>query len=532
MEGACADLVILNGNIITLEGDERVEALAVKNGRIIFKGSNVEAEKYICKDTRILDVKGRTVLPGFIDTHIHFFNLGFSLMQLDLRDVDSIEELKRRVKRKVEEAEPGRWILGRGWDQERFAEKRYPNRWDLDEVAKDNPVMLRRVCGHICVVNSKALKMAGIDRETLNPEGGMIDRDENGEPTGILREKAMNLIWSVIPPPGREEYLEALNLATEEALKHGLTSIHLVSATPEEIRTLQIARRLGKLKIRVSLYVSAAYLKNLVNLGIMRGFGDEYLKINGVKLLVDGSLGARTAAMRKPYSDDPDNRGILTMTFNELKNIISTAHKGNLQLAIHAIGDRAVETVLKALDEVLKEHPMKDHRHRLEHASILAAELIDEMKRLGVAASVQPRFIISDFWAVERVGCERAKWTYPFKSLMEREILIGGGSDSPVDPLNPIYQIYSAVTRGRYEGIELYKYTVNECLEPIDAIRLFTLNAAKLGFEEDVKGSIKIGKFADLIVLSHDPTEINGEELKNIKVLITIVNGEIAYSST
>lgn len=526
-----ADLVLLNGNVITMDNrNPRAEAVAIRDGRIIFVGLSDEAKALIGERSKVIDLKGKTIVPGFIDTHIHLIGFGFSLMWIDLRDVSSISELKEKVREKVRETGEGRWILGRGWDQEKFVERRYPNRWDLDEVAPNNPIVLRRVCGHICVVNSKALEIANITRDTPDPEGGKIDRDERGEPTGILRERAMALIWEKIPSPSLEESLRAAELACKEAVKHGITTVHFVSATPEEFKLLQLLRQLGKLKLRVCLYMSGKALDHILSLGILRGFGDNFLKINGIKLLVDGSLGARTAALREPYADDPENRGILVMSYDELRSLIERVHCAGLQLAVHGIGDRAVELIINAVEEVLERNPRSNHRHRIEHASIIDLDLIKRMKKLGMVAAVQPRFIISDFWAVDRVGVHRAKWVYPLKTFMREGVYIGGGSDCPVDPLDPIYQIYSAVTRGKYEGIKLYKYTPEECLTPVEALKVFTINAAYLGFEEDVKGSISPGKLADLVILSDDITSICEENIKDVKVLATIVDGKIVHS--
>lgn len=528
-----ADLVLINGKIYSMnDNDDVYEALAVKDGRIVFTGSSKDAKDFIDSETLVVDLNGKTVLPGFIDTHIHFIGVGFSLMMLDLREVKSIEEFKDKVERVVKEFGEGKWILGRGWDQDKFIEKRYPNRWDLDEVAPKNPVFLRRVCGHIAIANSLALKLAGIDKTTPDPEGGKIDRNEEGEPTGILRESAMRLVWSKIPPPSLDDYIRAVELACNEALSHGITTVHFVSVTPEEIEALQIAKSLGKLKVRVCLYISAEYLDHLSKLRIRRGFGDYFLKINGIKTLVDGSLGARTAALRAPYNDDPKTKGILVLSRDKLKDIVLKANNCGLQIAVHAIGDMAVEMVLDVFKEVLSMYPTSDHRHRIEHASIISPELIELMNNLGICASVQPRFIISDFWVVDRVGVERTKWVYPFNSMIKANLKIAGGSDCPVDPLDPLYQIYSAVTRGKYEKIELYNYTQDECLTPLEAVKLFTRNAAYIGFEEDVKGSIDVGKFADMVILSDDPLTVNESMIKDIKVLATFVDGKLVYKSS
>ena len=530
MNNLVADIVVKNGKIITLDTEhEEAQAVAIRDGKIIYVGDNVGAEKYIGKDTRVIDADGKSILPGLIDTHIHLVKYGFSLDWIDLRNVESISRVKELVYNRVKERKPSGWIIGRSWDQEKFSEQRFPNRYDLDEVAPNNPVFLIRVCGHIAVVNSKSLEIAGINKDTPNPPGGIIDKDENGEPTGILKENALGLIYMAIPSPKRDDYIKAAKKAINNAVRHGLTTVHFVSLYPEEMEALQILKEKGELKIRVRVYYDYIFLDHINKLRVRRGFGDSILKINGVKIITDGSLGGRTAALREPYNDDPKNKGKFVITYDKLKEAISKANKAELQLAIHAIGDRALENVLSAIEKALNEYPRDDHRHRIEHAAVVPPDLLEKMKKLSVVVAVQPRFIISDFWVIDRLGENRTSWIYPLKTMLDTGIAVGGGSDAPVDPLNPIYGIYSAVTRGCFDNIPLCKYTPNEKLSLMEGIKLYTKYAAYLGFDENELGSIETSKYADLVILSEDITKIPKEKIKNVEVKMTIVNGKIVY---
>ncbi len=513
-----ADLVLLNGNLLTkAEGN----SLAMYKGRIVKIGRKEDIYPLIGSKTKIIDLKGKAVLPGFIDAHIHLSLFGLSLNQIDLRGTRSIEELKARVKEKVNRTEKGEWIIGRGWDQELFEEKRYPTRWDLDDVSPDNPVILMRVCEHICVVNSKALELASINRRTEDPPGGKIDRDERGEPTGVLREQAIELVQRTIQAPTLEKLRDSLELAIKEAVKRGLTSVHFVCTDrfPDELRALQLLREEGKLLLRVYLIPPYKFMGKLRDLGIVTGFGDSMLRIGGIKIFTDGSLGGRTAALEEPYSDMPNERGILIYSPDELKEIVLEIHRSGFQAVIHAIGDRAIRTALDAIEYALEMEP-RAHRHRIEHASVLNPSLLRRMRELGVVAVVQPHFIFSDFWAKDRVGPERARWVYALKSLKEN-IVVAGASDCPVEPLDPLRGIWAAVTRPNLPE--------NEKLGVEDAIDMYTIGGAYASFEEDEKGSIEEGKLADLVILSDDPLEVPPDEIKDIRVEMTIVGGRIVF---
>jgi hypothetical protein len=517
-----ATLVILDGNVITLNGEQpKAEAVAIQNERIVAVGSNKEIRKYIGKETKIIDARGGTIVPGFVDCHVHMTGFGWSLQSLDLRNARSIKELQQKLQEYVERNREKNWILGGRWDQEKFAEKRYPTRWDLDKVVADKPVFLTRVCGHIGVANSKALKLANVTKtETI--ERGKIDSDEaSSESNGILRENAMELIGRVIPRQTSEELENACFLACRKAVEAGVTGVHWILDSADEIRIIQKLYSNGKLPLRVYLGIPIELSDEIIKLGLLTGFGNGMVKIGFIKILADGSLGARTAALKKPYSDKPETKGMMLYTQKRLNKLVSKTHKAGLQLAIHAIGDRAIESVLKALSKALQETPRQDHRHRIEHCSVLNRKLIRNMKRLGLIASVQPHFIVSDFWVVDRLGKARSRWVYPFKTLMREGLIVASGSDCPVEPINPLLGIWASTAR---------KSPVEETLTLEEALRTYTLNAAYASFDEDKKGTIAAEKLADLTILSHNLFDASPDDIRNVMVEMTIVDGKVVYA--
>jgi len=518
-----ADAVLIHGNIVTMNSFKpRAQAVAVKGSVIVEVGSNIKVERWIGKDTKIIDLGGKTVVPGFIDTHAHMADFGRSPTWINLRGVKSIKEMQRLLKERVHKTPKGRWILGRGWDQDRFKERRYPTRWDLDIVSPLNPVVFNRVCGHICVANSKALELANVTKETFSPPSGQIDREsKTGELTGILREAAKDLVWNILPEPTEEELTEACVLACERAVEAGLTSVHWFIHKPIEIRILQRLRDQGKTPIRVYIVIPIEFMSCLSDAGLSTGFGDHTLKLGGIKILADGSLGARTAALNKPYNDEPSTKGILCYSQKELCEMIIEAQKADFQVCVHAIGDKTLSTVLNAFEKAFKDSNKKVLRHRVEHASVLNKRLINRLKKLGLIVCVQPHFVISDFWVEARLGSDRARWTYPFKTLVESGVLIAGGSDCPVEPISPLLGVHALVAR---ESFPEERVTVEE------AMRIYTVNAAYASFEEDVKGSIEPGKLADFTVLSHNPLTTEPKRIRDIEVEMTIVGGKIVYS--
>jgi predicted amidohydrolase YtcJ len=512
--------ILVNGNILTMEPKHpSAQAIAIVGNRILRTGTNKEISTLSGKNSTTINLKGSTVLPGFTDCHIHLIEYGLSLNTIDLRDVQTIEKMKRLVAQRA--AKTTGWVLGRGWDQEKFAENRYPTRHDLDEASPNNPAILTRVCGHICIVNTLALKEANIDSHTPNPEGGVIDRDASGEPTGILREKAVGLVEAKIPPPPVEDYVKATLAACQKALEAGLTAVHCITSSPQELKALLNLKAEGRLPLRFYVFIPDSELGIAKALGLRSGFGDEWVRLGGVKIFTDGSLGARTAALQEPYNDDPSNVGVAVHTQTELNTIISEAHAAGLQAAVHAIGDRAIAMVLDAINEAKKLKPSEDLRHRIEHVSVVNPKLIGRMKRTGLIASVQPHFITSDYWLQQRLGITRAAFTYPLRSMLQNGIRVVGGSDCPVDPLTPLSGIEAAVNRpGSDEAVSVE-----------DAISFYTRSAAYASFDEDFKGTISPGKYADLVVLAQDPRKVSTSAISKIPILMTMVGGRIAYKS-
>lgn len=525
-------LCLVNGNIITLDPNKpKAEAVAIRDGKIIGVGTSEEMKSLLGNKVKIVNLKGKTVLPGFTDCHIHILGFGAMLNMLDLRGAKSIKEIKEKVRKEAQRKSRGAWIVGHGWDDSILAEKRLPTRWDLDQVAPNNPVTLMRICGHISCVNSKALELAKITAETESPPGGKIDKDpETNEPTGIMRESAGFMILNLVSL-GEEDYVSALKLACKEAVAKGITSIHcmplLDQAQDFQGRAFQTLLMREELPLRVYLQIPEAYMSSIMSLGFYTGFGNHQLKIGAIKIILDGSLGGHTAAMLEPFSDDPENRGILIYDEVKLREIVKKAHLAGFQLAIHCIGDRAVTVALDALEEALREKPKKDHRHRIEHASVLNEDLIQRMKRLEVVVSVQPPFIVSDGrWMLDRVGEKRAKYVYPFKKLLEEGIILAAGSDCPVELMDPLLGIQAAVLR---QVAPNYTFIPEQRVSVEQAIRMYTLGAAYASFEEKIKGSIETGKLADLVVLSDDPLKVPANKISEIKVEMTIVGGEIVY---
>jgi len=517
-----ATLVIINANVITLNPKQpRANAIAIRDGKIIAVGSNKQILKYKTEKTKLIDAKNKTAVPGLVDCHVHMTGFGQFLQGLDLKNSKSIKEMRQNLQEYAKKTPEKNWILGGRWDQEKFAEKRYPTRWDLDAAVEDKPVFLIRVCGHIGVANSKALQLANITKQTT-VDGGKVDLDKStGEPNGILMENALEQVWKTIPKPTPKELEKTCATACKKAVEAGLTCVHWMLGSADELRAIQKLHSEGKLPLRIYLGIPVDLLDDVIDLGLLTGFGNDMVKIGFIKILADGSLGGHTAALKNPYSDKPGTRGMMLYTQKKLEQLVLKAHKAGLQLAIHAIGDRTIETVLKTYEKALTEHPRKIHRHRIEHCSVLNPKLIKHMKRLDLIASIQPHFVISDFWAPDRVGNTRARWVYAFKTLIKEGLIAASGSDCPVEPLNPILGIWAAVAR---------KSFAEESLSIEEAFKTYTLNAAYASFDENRKGTIEPGKFADITVLSDNPYGVQPDNIKNIKVEMTIVDGKVVYS--
>jgi predicted amidohydrolase YtcJ len=514
-------LVILNANIITLNPKQpKAQAVVAHKGRITAIGSDTQIRKHVAKSAKIIDAKNKTVIPGFVDCHVHMTEFGFFPQSPNLKNTHSIKQMQRKLREHASKGHGTGWILGGRWDHEKFIEKRYPTRLDLDAAVPDRPVFLVRVCGHIGVANTEALRLAGITRETV-VEGGKIDLSEvTGEPSGIVKENAMRLIREAVPKPSLETLKEACLQACTKAVEAGLTGVHWLAESTDEIRAITELDSEGKLPLRVYLGIPFELLDSLAKLGLTAAPLESKVRMGFIKLFADGSLGSRTAALKEPYSDEPNSCGLLLHPKKKLCQLVTEVHKAGLQVAVHAIGDRAVESVLDIYEKALNQFPRKDHRHRIEHCSILNPQLIKRIKALGLIASVQPHFFVSDFWLVDRVGKQRARWAFPFRTLVKQGVVAASGSDCPVENISPLLGVWAAVAkRGSRESL-----TVKQALET------YTSNAAYASFDEDEKGTIEVGKLADFTVLSHDPFTVEPDSIRKIAVEMTVVDGKVVYS--
>jgi len=518
---AKASLAIVNAYVVTLNpGMPYARAVAVHGNEIVAVGSNEQIRDFVGPKTRVIDAKNGTLIPGLADCHVHMTGFGFLLQSVDLGSTDSIKEMQQKLQQYSRENPYETWIKGGRWDQERFVEKRLPTRWDLDEVINDRPVLLNRVCGHIAVANSKALQLAGITKETAI-RGGKVDTDsKTDEPTGILRENARDIVARLAPKPRLKQLEEACMLAAKKAIEAGLTCVHWMVESAEEIRVLRKLDSKGKLPLRVRLGVSIELLDKLWNSPLLKDSGKGMVKTGFIKILADGSLGAHTAALNSSYSDESKTRGMLLYSQRTLENLVLKVHKVGSQLAVHAIGDRAIGAVLKAYEKALKAFPRADHRHRIEHCSVLNLSLIKRIKRLGVIVSVQPYFAVSDFWVVSRVGKKRARLVYPFKTLLRKGFVTISGSDCPVEDINPLLGIWAATTQNR----------PNERMTIDEAVASYTVNAAYASFDEDRLGSVEAGKLADFTLLSENLHDICSNHVKKAMVKMTIVDGKPVYA--
>lgn len=502
----------------------RAEALAIEGERIVAVGSNEAIIPFIGKGTKIISLSGKTVVPGFIDTHAHVSDFG-KLAQIDLKGLESIEEMKAKIRKDLKQASKSKWVLGMGWDQSGFREKRYPTRADVDEVSPNNPIVLYHKSDCICLLNSEALKLAGISKRTEAPSGGIIDKDPaTDEPTGILRDNATNLVWTKIPEANDDDLVATTQVALSRFVKAGITSLHWMVTSPAEIRVIERIRKENKLPIRLYLIVHSGIMKDVQDFIFDKSFESKMVKLGGFQIFVDGSLAARTAALFQPYHDDPSTNGKMLSSQLALNELAAKIRKTNRQLVIHAMGDRGVDAALKVIAESSNSTIEKNNRPRIEHASLLNNELIKRIKKLKVVLSVQPPSIISEFsvWsAIDRLGPERARWLFPLKTLLKEGVWVGGGSDCPMEPINPLFGIQVTMTR---ENI------VEERIGVDQALCMYTINAAYLASEENIKGSIEPGKLADLVILSDDPTTVSPHEIESIKPEMTIVGGKIVWS--
>jgi hypothetical protein len=533
-ETTAADLVLINGNIWT--GNPRqpeAGALAVKNGRIIAVGRREQVQQLIQRQTRIIDLGGKRALPGFIDNHTHFMSGGFQLLGVDLRDAKDDAEFARRIGEKAKSMPEGRWITGGDWDHELWPSAALPRKEMIDPATPKTPVFVTRLDGHMGLANSLALKLAGVTKETPDPPGGTIVRDpKTGEPTGILKDAAMDLVYRVIPPPTEAESDEAMRAALKEAARVGVTSIQDITPWGDWAAYKRFHQR-GQLTVRIYARTPITQWERHRDLRQKVGPGDEWLRLGGLKGFVDGSLGSTTAFFFEPYNDAPHTSGLLHEQMHPegiMKQRIAAADKAGLPLSIHAIGDKANHILLDIFEAVIKENGSRDRRFRIEHAQHLRPDDIPRFARLGVIASMQPYHAIDDGrWAEKRIGHERCKTTYAFRSLLDAGAVLTFGSDWTVAPLNPLLGIYAAVTRKTLDGKNPGGWYPEQRITVEEAVRAYTVNSAHAEFAETLKGSLEVGKLADVVVLSQDVFSINPDLIPQTKVVYTIVGGKVVF---
>ncbi len=533
-EGNMVDLVLVNGKVWT--GDPArpwAEAVAVRDGKIFMAGTAAEARKLSPSGTKLVDLGGSLVLPGFVDSHTHFLAGGFALKSIQLREAKGREDFVARIAVKARELGPGRWVQNGDWDHQQFSPVELPRKDWIDAVTPDNPVCVNRLDGHMILANSLALKLAGVTKGTPVPPGGEIVKDPaTGEPTGILKDTAMDLVYAKIPEPTLAEKLEAAQAAVRHAAENGVTSVNEM-ADASSFEVFQELARRGRLTTRVHVYVPITEVETLARLKLKSPFGSPYLQLAGLKGFMDGSLGSATAYFFEPYTDDPKTSGLLNgQMFPKgiMEKRILEGDRAGLQLAVHAIGDRANSMLLDMYEKAVAANGPRDRRWRVEHAQHLRRTDIARFGKLGLVASVQPYHLIDDGrWAEKKIGPERVKTTYPFESLRRAGAVLAFGSDWTVAPLSPILGIYAAVTRRTLDGMNPGGWVPEEKVSIEEAVRAYTVNGAWVQFAEAVKGTVEPGKLADLVVLDRDIFTVPPEEIAGARVRMTIFDGRIIY---
>lgn len=525
-------LLIHGGPIMTMDrAMPAAEAVGIVNGRVLAVGTLTDVRSELGATFDEIDLEGRTAVPGFYDAHAHVMGVGQAASQIDLTPdaVGSIAQIAQEVRERVATTPPGTWILGRGYDQEMLAEGRIPTRHDLDAVSPDHPVVLRRMCYHIVSANSRALELAGIDRNTPDPDDGAIDRDEHGDPTGVLRESAANAIWGAMRDPSEDDIVETLRIGGRIFREHGVTSVAEAGIRrKEELRAYQRLHGTGELALRTWLMMMIDdTLDELISLGIMTGFGDEWMRIGNAKLYTDGSIGGRTARMSRPYVGEPDNYGILMYSPEEITAKLIRAHKAGFQLGNHAIGDAAISLLLDAYEQAQREHPVPDPRFRIEHCSIITGPMQDRIRDVG-AVPIPGTTFLYDMRPVylANLGEERVRYAYAMKTFAERGIVAAASTDAPISGVNPMVGIGMMVSRTDRLGDEIYP---EERVDLEEAIRAYTWNGAYASFSEHEKGSLEPGKLGDVTVLETDLATVDPLDLRNVRCDMTIAGGEIVY---
>lgn len=524
-----ADTLYTNGVIWTGVTDARdASVMAVKSGVVTYVGNGQDV-RVAANET--VDLGGRFVMPGFIDNHVHFLDGGAGLASVDLRDAATPEEFTKRIADYASTLPQGRWVLNGNWDHEWWGGELPRKEW-IDAATADTPVFIHRLDGHMALANSAALKLAGIDAATATPDGGEIVRDAGGEPTGILKDNAMDLVFAVIPPMSADEKLAAFELAQSHALSLGLTAVHAVTNGPIDAAMLdafRLAYDRGLMKIRVYALTPIDSWDSARDLVAKEGYGDDLLRWGGLKGFVDGSLGSTTAWFYEPFTDVPETSGFPLGDPETLKITMADADAASLKLAVHAIGDKAIDVLIENMRAVAGTD-IKNRRYRIEHFQHPSSAAIKKAAESGIIASMQPYHAIDDGrWAEKRIGPERIKTTYAFRSILDAGVVLSFGSDWPVAPLSPIEGVYAAVTRRTIDGLNPDGWQAQEKISVEEALSAYTVANAYSGFEEDRAGTLEAGKRADFVMLSDDPRTIDPAEIRNIEVIETVIGGSPVF---
>ena len=534
-----ADLIISNAKVWTVDkAHPTAQAVAVLGDRVVAVGSNAEVDVWHGPNTRTIDAAGRLLLPGFNDAHVHFVSGGLQLASIDLNDATSPEEFARRIAERAQTTPKGEWILGGDWDETKWTPAQLPTKELIDSVTPNNPVFVTRYDGHMGLANSLALRLAGITAQTPDPPGGAIVRDVQGNPTGALKDAALDQFDKSIPPLTHEQRVQAVKRALGHAASLGVTSLQEMDDNGEELENIAVYAELlqrGELTARIYSAPLIKYVDDVAKIGVRHAFGGPYLRIGALKTFADGSLGSRTAYFFDPFTDQPDNHGLLSDAMQPLslmRERMMKADAAGLQICTHAIGDRGISMILDLYSEVEAAHGPADRRFRIEHAQHMAVKDFDRFAKLSVIASVQPYHAIDDGrWAETRIGHDRASRTYAFRAFLSHGVPLAFGTDWNVAPLNPMLTVYAAVTRATLDGKHPNGWFPEQKLTLPEALEAYTMGSAFAEFQEDEKGSIAPGKLADMVLLSDDLFSIAPHQIRNVKVLKTILGGKVIWDA-
>lgn len=529
-----ADLIITNANVYTVDKSQpKAEAVAVIGDRIVAVGSASDIDAWRGASTKVIDAGGKLLLPGFNDSHVHFIDGGLQLDSIDLRNTTGPEDFAKKVAERAKITPKGEWITGGDWDEEKWPNPQLPTRQMIDAVTPDNPVFLNRYDGHEVLVNSVALKLAGVTSSTKNPPGGEIVKDKQGNPTGVLKDAAQGLVAGKIPPLSHERRLRAAKRALAHAARLGVTSVQAMSASFEDIRVYSELAEKGELTTRIYAAPLLENWQDEAKVGIRHAWGSSLLRIGAMKAFADGSLGSTTAYFFEPYNDAPNTHGLLSeemQPISKMRDRMMKADENGLQLCIHAIGDQAISIVLDLFTDVEKAHGKADRRFRIEHAQHIAPKDFDRFAALDVIASMQPYHAIDDGrWAERRIGPERIKTTYAFRTLLDKGVKLAFGTDWSVAPLDPMKGLYAAVTRATLDGKNPNGWVPEQKIKLSEAVEAYTMGSAYAEFQEKEKGSITPGKLADMVLLSDDIFKLDPSKIGDVQVDLTMMGGKVTW---